>query len=102
VVAVGAYNAEMQELEPEVFDRAARVFADVPEEVAGIGDVTATNLDEGDLIPLSDALAGRAGREDPEEIIVMDSVGTAVLDVAAASYVYDAAREDGIGTELSL
>lgn len=102
VVAVGAFNAERQELEPGVFDRAARAFADVPEEVAGIGDVTATDLDEDDLIPLSAVLDGDAGRESDDEILVVESVGSAVLDVAAASHVYDAAREAGVGTEQSL
>ncbi|MFB6269270.1 MAG: ornithine cyclodeaminase family protein [Halobacterium sp.] len=102
VVAVGAFNAEMQELEPGVFDRAARVFADVPEEVAGIGDLTATSLDEDDLISIADVLDGDAGRESEDEILVMESVGSAVLDVAAASYVYDAAADAGVGTEQSL
>jgi alanine dehydrogenase len=102
VVAVGAFNAAMQELERAVFDHAARVFADVPEEVAGIGDITATNLGESDLIPIADVLDGDAGREREDEILVMESVGSAVLDVAAASYVYDAAKDAGVGTEQSL
>ena len=102
VVAVGAYTAEMQELAPGVFDRAARVFADVPEEVAGIGDVRASTLGESDLIPLSDVLDGAVGRERDDEILVVESVGSAVLDVAAASEVYDAARDAGVGTEQSL
>jgi len=63
VVAVGSYNAEMQELEPAVFDRAARVFADVPEEVAGIGDLLSSTLEEGNLIPFSEVREGpRAAR----------------------------------------
>lgn len=99
VVAVGAYNAEMQELAPGVFDRANRVFADVPEEVAGTGDLTASSLAEGDLIPFSDVLEGSAGRESDDEILVVESVGSAVLDVAAASTVYDEAREAGVGEE---
>ena len=102
VVAVGAYTAELQELAPEVFDRAARVFADVPEEAAGIGDVRASTLGESDLIPLSDVLDGAAGRERDDEILVVESVGSAVLDVAAASEVYDAARDAGVGTEQPL
>ncbi|NIB99184.1 ornithine cyclodeaminase family protein [Halobacterium sp. R2-5] len=101
VVAVGAFNAEMQELEPETFDRAARVFADVPEEVAAIGDLTATGLDEDDLIPLSDALGGEAGRETDDEILVVESVGSAVLDAAAAAHVYDAAVDAGAGTDVA-
>ncbi|MFD1514060.1 ornithine cyclodeaminase family protein [Halomarina rubra] len=102
VVAVGAYTAEMQELEPAVFDRAARVFADVPEEVAAIGDVAATDLGVDDLVPMGSLFDGSSGRESAEEVLVVDSVGSAVFDVAAASVLYDAAHEAGLGTELSL
>ncbi|WP_439028117.1 ornithine cyclodeaminase family protein [Haloarchaeobius sp. DT45] len=101
VVAVGAYTGEMQELESAVFDRAARVFADVPEEVAEIGDLLATDLTTEDLIPLSAVFEGEAGRESDEEILVVESVGTAVLDAATAAEVYESATADGIGTEQS-
>jgi alanine dehydrogenase len=102
VVAVGAYTAEMQELEPEVFDRAARVFADVPEEVAATGDLTATDLDESDLVPFSAVLTGERGRERDDEVLVVESVGSAVMDVAAATEVYGTARERGVGSEQPL
>ncbi|WP_254533945.1 ornithine cyclodeaminase family protein [Natrinema gelatinilyticum] len=102
VVAVGAFNAEMQELEPAVFDRAACVFADVPEEVATIGDLVATDLTAEDLLPMRAFLDGSAGREADDEIVVVESVGSAVFDAAASSYVYEAAREEGVGSELSL
>ena len=102
VVAVGAYTAEMQELEPAVFDRAARVFADVPEEVVATGDLTATDLDESDLLPFSSVLSGDAGRERDDEILVVESVGSAVMDVAAATEVYETARERGTGSEQEL
>lgn len=99
VVAVGAYESGMQELEPATFDRAARAFADVPEEVATIGDVAATDLTEADLVPMAALFDGTAGRESTEEIVVVESVGTAALDVAAATEVYEAAREAGLGTD---
>jgi alanine dehydrogenase len=102
VVAVGAYTSEMQELDPAVFDRAARVFADVPEEVAEVGDLRGTGLDVGDLVPLSSALAGEAGRETDEEILVAESVGTAVLDAAGGAHLYGRAVEAGLGSEVSL
>ncbi|WP_313692059.1 ornithine cyclodeaminase family protein [Halorarum halobium] len=101
VVAVGAYESGMQELESAVFDRAARVFADVPEEVVEVGDVAATDLTVGDLLPMARLFDGSAGRESADEIIVVESVGSAVLDVAAATELYGAAREAGIGTEQS-
>jgi len=102
VVAVGAYTAEMQELEPAVFDRAARVFADVPEEAAATGDLTATDLDESDLIPFSAVLRGERGRERRDEVLVVESVGSAVMDVAAATEAYETAREWDVGSEQAL
>ncbi|WP_137286406.1 ornithine cyclodeaminase family protein [Halorussus salinisoli] len=102
VVAVGAYTAEMRELDAETFERASRVFADVPEEVAEIGDVLEANVEETDLIPLSEVFEGRAGRMDSEEILVVESVGTAVLDAATAEHVFEEAEAREIGTEVSL
>ena len=99
VVAVGAYTAEMQELEPEVFERAGRRFADVPEEAAETGDALAAGLEAGDFRPFAELLG--AGR-DEGEIVVVKSVGTAVLDAVTAEYVYEAAAEDGVGREIAL
>ena len=101
VVAIGAYESGMQELEPGVFDRAARVFADVPEEVATIGDLAATSLTAADLVPMA-ALFDGTGRASAEEIVVVESVGSAVFDVAAATAIYEAAQEAGLGTDLAL
>lgn len=102
VVAVGAYNAEMQELEPAVFDRAAAVFADVPEEVATIGDIAATSLQQSDLIDLAAVFEGAHNREGNDEILVVETVGSAVLDVLAASHLYGVAREEEVGVEQPL
>jgi alanine dehydrogenase len=102
VVAVGAYTAEMRELDAETFDRASRVFADVPGEVAEIGDVLEANVEEGDLIPLSEVFESREGRESDDETLVVESVGTAVLDAATAESVFAEAEEMDIGTEVGL
>jgi alanine dehydrogenase len=102
VVAVGSFNAELRELSPAVFERADRVFADVPEEVAGIGDLRETGLDADDMTPLGAVFAGDDGRGSPDEIVVVESVGTAVLDAAAGEYVYDAAVEADVGTDVEL
>jgi alanine dehydrogenase len=97
VVAVGAFTVEMREVPREAFERAARVFADVPEEVADIGDLSGTGLDADDLVPLSAALAGEAGRENGDEILVAETVGTAVLDAAAGVHLFKRAVEAGLG-----
>jgi alanine dehydrogenase len=102
VVAVGAYTAEMRELDAETFERAGRVFADVPEEVAEIGDVLEAGIEESELTALSEVFEGRAGRASENEILVVESVGTAVLDAAAAEYVFEEAAEKTVGTDVSL
>lgn len=101
VVAIGAYTADLQELDSTTMDRADRVYADVPEEVASIGDVVETGLDPDELVALSALLAGEDG-SGAEELVVVDSVGTAVLDAAAAEFVLDRAEEAGVGTEVEL
>jgi len=102
VVAVGAYTAEMQELSPAVFERADGRFADVPEEVADVGDALAADLSADDFTPLSAVLEGEAGRQGDDEIVVVESVGTAVLDAATADHVYELAREADLGTVVEL
>ena len=102
VVAVGAYTAEMRELDAETFERASLIFADVPEEVAEIGDLLGAEVEESDLTALSEVFEDRAGRESDDEILVVESVGTAVLDAATGEYVFEEAEERGIGEEVEL
>jgi len=102
VVAVGAYEAEMRELDAETMRRAARVFADVPGEVAAVGDVADAGLAEADLVALSAVFEDEAGREGDDEVLVVDSVGSAVLDAAATELVVERAERAGVGTTVGL
>lgn len=102
VVAVGAFTAEMQELDPAVLDGAGTVFADVPEEVAETGDLLASDLGVADLVPFGDLVAGRRSPTDPAATSVVVSVGSATLDAAAGASVYRRAVEAGDGTDASL
>lgn len=99
VIAVGAYTAEMQEIETAVVDDATQVFADVPEEVAEIGDLLASDLDEEDLVPLGALLAGDVSREDSGGLVLVESVGSAVFDAVTAEHLYEAALEVDVGVE---
>jgi ornithine cyclodeaminase/alanine dehydrogenase-like protein (mu-crystallin family) len=52
---------------------------------------------------LADVIAGRKpGRQTADEIIVFDSTGTALEDVAAATLVYERAVKSGMGITASL
>jgi alanine dehydrogenase len=87
----------MQEVDSTTFDRAARVFADVPEKVEHIGDLQKADFMRADLVPFSAMVCGDAGRETPAEILVVESVGSSVIDAAAASYVFERAEEADLG-----
>ncbi len=101
VVAIGAYTPEMQELDATTMRRAARVYADVPGEVASIGDVADTGFDPADLVPFAELLeAGRRAADD--EVVVVDSVGTAALDAAAAEHLLGKAERADAGTVVEL
>jgi alanine dehydrogenase len=102
VVAVGAFTADMQELDPRVLERAERIFADVPEEVVETGDLLASNLDAADLIELGVPLTDGYVRESSDGVLVVLSVGSATLDAAAGETVYRRAVESDDGTEIPL
>lgn len=100
VIAVGAFEAAMQELEPELVERADRVFADVPGEAIETGDLRETSLCDGDLSPLADAFAGGRPIEPADGLTVVKSVGSAVMDLTAATTVYERAADERVGIEV--
>lgn len=108
VAAVGADNPGKQEIEPELL-AANVVIADVLDQSAAIGDLHHA-IDAGIMRredvrgELADIVSGRVrGRRSNDEIIIFDSTGTALEDVAAAAVVYDhaIARGDCLTIELS-
>jgi ornithine cyclodeaminase/alanine dehydrogenase-like protein (mu-crystallin family) len=96
VAAVGADNPEKQEIEPELLAHNV-VIADVLDQSATIGDLHHA-LEAGIMRredvrgELADIASGRIlGRRSEEEIVVFDSTGTALQDVAVAGVAYDRA-----------
>ena len=107
VAAVGADNEEKQELEPALL-ASSTIVADVLEQCATIGELHHA-LDAGLVTrasvhaELGEIVAGRKpGRRSALEVIVFDSTGMALQDVAAAAKVYERARDTGTGTTLRL
>jgi ornithine cyclodeaminase/alanine dehydrogenase-like protein (mu-crystallin family) len=102
IAAVGADDEVKQELEPELL-AASKVVVDSLEQCAAIGDLKLALqlglMTRGDVAAeLGEVIAGRKpGRESQEEIIVFDSTGTALQDVAAAAIVYEKAVKGGRG-----
>lgn len=107
VAAVGADNEHKQELEPELL-ASSTVVVDVLEQAATMGDLhhalAAGLMTRQDVYAeLGAIVAGcQPGRRSGEEIIVFDSTGTALQDVAAAAVVYERAIAVGAGIQVPL
>ncbi|WP_435335678.1 ornithine cyclodeaminase family protein [Haloarchaeobius sp. TZWWS8] len=99
VVAIGAYTAEMCELDAGTVARADRLYADVPDEAVETGDL-AGRVPEADLRPLADAFDGPPVGDD--EVVLVESVGSAVLDAATADWVVGRAAGADVGRTVSL
>jgi ornithine cyclodeaminase/alanine dehydrogenase-like protein (mu-crystallin family) len=107
VLAVGADNDDKQEIEPALL-AASTVVVDVLDQCAVIGDLHHA-LDLGVMrredvhAELADVVSGRRpGRHCADEIIIFDSTGTALQDLAAAQLVYQRALATGVGTYVDL
>lgn len=91
--AVGADNGEKIEIAPELMAN-AEVVVDVLEQCLKIGDLhhaVEAGVMTGDDVygTLRDIVAGTLPKPNQREIIIFDSTGTALTDVAAASAVYE-------------
>jgi ornithine cyclodeaminase/alanine dehydrogenase-like protein (mu-crystallin family) len=107
VAAVGADHEEKQEIEPRLL-AAAKLVTDVTEQACNIGDLHHA-IEAGVLTrdavyaELGEIVAGRKkGRERDDEIIVFDSTGTGLQDVAAAIAVYRRAVDARVGKRFVL
>ncbi len=107
VAAVGADNPHKQEIEPELL-AASAVVVDHLEQCATIGDLhhamAAGIMRRQDIrAELAEVVSGqKSGRRSKDEIVVFDSTGTALQDVAAAALVYESARSSGAGLTVQL
>ena len=107
VAAVGADNHDKQEIETGLLKRSAIVVDDL-DQCASIGDLHHA-IDLGVLVrrdvraTLGEVVTGvKRGRTDDDEIIVFDSTGVAIEDVAAAAVTYERAVEAHVGLEVKL
>jgi alanine dehydrogenase len=106
VAAVGADSPDKQEIEPELMARAA-VVCDLSAQCAEVGDlhhaIAGGHISLAQVrAELGQVIAGqRPGRSSADEIVVFDSTGTALQDVAAAALVYEQAIARGVGTRFA-
>jgi alanine dehydrogenase len=107
IAAMGADSSFKQEIDPQLMV-GNKVVADIATQSTHVGEfhhaIDQGLVSEQDLYAeLGQILAGqKPGREDPEEIIVFDSTGTALQDIAVACGVYHSARKKGQGIDVKL
>lgn len=99
IAAVGADSPDKSEIDPRLME-AATIVTDVRAQCMEMGDlrhaIAAGVITEADVhAELGDVLVGaKAGRKSPHEIIIFDSTGTGLQDVAAAAVIYERCRTD--------
>jgi alanine dehydrogenase len=107
VAAVGADSPDKQELDPRLMTR-GKVVVDLLDQCALVGELhhaIAAGLTDRSRVhaELGEIVSGqKPGRESPEEVIVFDSTGTALQDVAAAAAAYERAVAAGAGRRVDL
>jgi alanine dehydrogenase len=100
LAAVGADSEHKHEIHPAVL-KSSKVVVDLIDQASKIGDlhhaIEAGLLTSADVYAeLGEVIAGKKqGRISDDEIIVFDSTGMALQDVAAASIVYKRAKQMG-------
>jgi alanine dehydrogenase len=102
IAAVGADTPAKQELDPELL-MSNKVVVDIRAQCAKVGELhhaLVRGFSESNVhAELGEVVSGKKpGRCSREEIIIFDSTGTALQDVAAAAAVYEKALRAGTGT----
>jgi alanine dehydrogenase len=106
IAAVGADSAEKNELAPDVL-ASAKIVVDLLGQAATMGDlhhaIDAGAMTTSDVhAELADVIIGRKpGRTAADEVIVFDSTGTAIQDVASAVWIYKRAKAKNLCLSIS-
>jgi ornithine cyclodeaminase len=108
VNAIGASQRSARELDTQCVVR-SRLYVDRRESALNEPGDTLVPLEEGAITPdhivaeIGELAVGRGvGRRDDSEITLFKSLGLAIEDLAAASYVYRAAQKAGVGVRVEL
>jgi ornithine cyclodeaminase len=107
VVSIGYINKDSRELDDNTFKKADKVYVDSKDAITS-GDIRIPLekgvLDKGKIKgELSQVIVGKiVGRENDDEITVLKSVGTALLDAAMAYSIYKKALEKAVGKYIEI
>jgi alanine dehydrogenase len=106
IAAVGADNEDKQELESSILS-SSKLVTDLTAQCATIGELhhaisQGLMTKEKVYAELGEIISGKKeGRTSTDEVIVFDSTGTALQDVAAAAIVYEKGIALGRGVKLN-
>jgi alanine dehydrogenase len=106
IAAVGADNEDKQEIDCSLL-ASSKIIVDLAEQASSIGElhhaIEKGILTQADVhAELGEVIAGlKKGRTSDDEIIIFDSTGTALQDVAASAIVYEKVLATTIGTSLN-
>jgi len=102
IAAVGADNNDKQELDVDLMAH-AKVVVDLVDQCAEIGELhhalKAGTMTRADVVAELGAVVSRRTRPTfaSNDVIIFDSTGSAIQDVAAAGIIYQRAKANGIG-----
>lgn len=105
--AIGADSPGKNELDPEIMP-SAKIVADIKEQVIRVGEsqhAVQKGLISADDIycELGDLIVNTvAGRTSDDEIVVYDSTGTAIQDIATAAFIYEKLKDDNTISRIDL
>jgi ornithine cyclodeaminase/alanine dehydrogenase-like protein (mu-crystallin family) len=106
ILAMGADTPGKRELGPDVLEKAAQVYADVPSDALRVGEsayLAAT--DAARVRPLGSRLTSQSvadGLRNHGGRVVFDSVGSSVVDAATVALLVDGAAERAVGSWIDL
>lgn len=107
IAAMGADSANKQEVDPCLL-ASCKLVVDIYDQCAHVGELHHA-LEQGLIVKenvyaeLGEIVAGvKPGRTSREEVIVFDSTGTAMQDVASAAAVYTKAKAKKVGVTVNL
>ena len=102
IAAVGADNDDKQELETDLLAH-SKVVVDLVDQCAELGELhhalDAGTMSRADVVAELGAIVARTERPSfsSDDVIIFDSTGSAIQDVAAAGVIYERAKSGDIG-----
>jgi alanine dehydrogenase len=104
--SIGSTAPEQREIAPDVWRAAHRIALDTRRLLHESGDAIAaaaeSAIDESKIVELNQIVAGLVpGRTDAQQVTLYKSVGTGLQDIAAAYWIYQAAKAMGLGSDVA-